>query len=136
MIELGLLAMTVEIGGPWLIHMACVAIVAAAIGWFVPWFTAAVTLSYVLGSAGAFLLTGTSQTGSFYWEECFWEPIFDGRFLSFAGEDGMGLLLAWLLPLAISLTVIVFVKRLKLADGVTTTVVQPSDSPPKREEEG
>ena len=133
---INLLAMTVEIGGPWLIHLACVAIVAAATGWFIPWFTAAVTLSCVLGCAGAFLLTGASQAGSVYWRDFFWEPIFRGRFLSFAGEDGMGLLLAWLLPLAISLTVIVFVKRLKLADSRTTTVVQPSAPPPKREEEG
>ena len=109
MIELDLLAMTVNVGGPWLLHAGCVAIAAAAIGWLVPWFAAAVTLSYVLGSAGAFLLTRASFGGSVYWEECFWEPVFRGSFLV-AGEDGAGFLVAWVLPFAISITVILVLR--------------------------
>ena len=99
----------VDLTRPWLLHLGCVAVAAAVAGWFLPWFSVAVLLSYALGSVGAFFLTNASYPGSVYWRECFWEPVFVGG-LQLVGEDLMGFVFAWVLPLAISCTVIIVIR--------------------------
>lgn len=111
----GALATVVNSTGPWVVHMACVALAAAASSCCLRRSAAAIPLSFLLGSAAAFGLTGASSTRSMYWCECFWEPVFRRGLRSLDGEDAMGLLCAWLLPLAMSLTVLVILRTLRTA---------------------
>jgi hypothetical protein len=108
------LAAVVNMTGPWAIHMACVAISAAVIGRSRR-MAAAIPLSFLVGSAIAFVLSSVSWGPWFYWSDFFWEPVFRRTPVSLDGEDAMGLVLTWLLPLAASATVVIVVTRLRTA---------------------